>query len=146
MAVLIAARTAQVVQESEFTFSFNDTMLNTAGVSDGFATVATHVFDVIPLPIGAVVVGGELVTDTAVTGSTAYNIKIGDSLSDVRYLGVTDKVTAARTVLVPTGFRVANAAGGNVRLTVAPTAATATAGKVTLRLLYVLDGKADCVL
>ncbi len=145
MAVLIAARTAQVVQESEFTFSFNDTMLNTSGVSDNFATVASHVFDVIPLPIGAVVLGGEVVTDTVVTGSTAYNVSIGDAGSATRYLGATDKTTAARTALVPTGYRVVNAAGG-IRLTVAPTAASSTAGKVTVRIQYVIDGKADCVL
>jgi hypothetical protein len=144
MAVVIAARAAQVVKELEFTFNIVDTMINTSGVSDGFATVAAHVFDVAPMPINSVVVGGSLVTDTAVTGSTAYNVTVGDAGSAARYLGTTDKTTAASTALVPTGFRTAVTTG--IRLTVTPTVATSTAGKLTLRVLYVTDGQADYTL
>lgn len=140
MAVLKPTRTVQYPVVAEFTFNFDDTMVNTAGASDGFATVASHVFDVIPLPVGAIVTGGEVVTETAVTGSTAYNVSVGDSGSATRYLGATDRVTAGRTALVPTGFV---GAGENIRLTVAPTVATATAGKVTVRVQYILRGKAN---
>lgn len=138
MAVLKATRGSQPVQTSEFTWNFDDTMLNTSAVSDGFATVASHVFDVINLPPNAIVVGGDVTTETAITGSTAYNVSVGDSGSATRYLGATDKVTAARTALVPTGFV---GDGENIRLTVAPTVATATAGKVTLRVQYVVRNK-----
>lgn len=140
MAVLKATRTVQYPVTAEFTFNFDDTMTNTSGNSDGFATVASHVFEIVPLPSNAIVVGGEVVTETAVTGSTAYNISVGDSGSATRYLGVTDRVTAGRTALVPTGYV---GAGENIRITVAPTVGTATAGKVTVRVSYVLRGKAN---
>lgn len=140
MAALKPSRTAQNVMEAEFTFSIGDTMTNTSGAADAFATAAAHAFDVINLPVGAVVVGGEVVTETAFTGSTAYNVKVGDSGSDTRYLGTTDKTTAARTALVPTGYQ---GTGENIRLTVTPTVATATAGKITLRVQYVVTGRAN---
>lgn len=138
MAVLKATRGAQTPVTAEFTFNFDDTMLNTSGVSDGFATVASHVFDVINLPPNAIVVGGEVVTETAVTGSTAYNVSVGDSASATRYLGATDRVTAGRTALVPTGYV---GLGEQIRVTVAPTVATATAGKVTVRVSYITRGR-----
>lgn len=144
MTVLKAARTTQDVVTSEFTFNFDDTMLDTAGVSKDFKTVGTSIVaDVINLPPNSIVLSGEVVTDTAITGSTAYNISIGDSGSATRYLGATDKVTAARTVLVPTGF--VNTDGLNLRLTVAPTVAAATAGVVSVRVTYLVRGKADDV-
>ena len=65
---------------------------------------------------------------------------MGDSGSATRYLGATDRVTAGRTALVPTGYV---GAGENIRLTVAPTVAAATAGVVTVRVQYILRGKAD---
>ena len=79
MAALKSTRVAQYLMEAEFTFTIGDTMTNTSGAADAFATVAAHVFDVINLPPGAVVMSGEIVTDTAFTGSTAYNVKVGDS-------------------------------------------------------------------
>ena len=69
------------------------------------------------------------------TGSTAYNVSVGDSGSATRYLGVTNRVTAGRTPLVPTGYV---GDGENLRLTVAPTVADATAGKVTVRVQYIM--------
>lgn len=140
MAKLNATRQAQYPLTAEFTFSFDDTMTNTSGASDGFATVASHVFDVINLPAYAVVTGGDVTTETAITGATAYNISVGDSASATRYLGVTNKVAAGITPLVPTGYL---GAGENIRLTVAPTVGTATAGKVTLRVTYVIRGRGN---
>jgi hypothetical protein len=140
MALLKAARVAQNVMEAEFSFTIGDTMVNTAGAADAFASVAAHVFDIINLPPQAVVVGGEVVTDTAFTGSTAYNVTVGDSASAARYLGTTDKTTAARTALVPTGYL---GLGENLRLTVTPTIGAATAGKITVRVQYVVTGRAN---
>lgn len=134
MTELIKVRGSQPLQVAEFTFTIGDTMVNAAGAADEFATVAAHVFDIIPQEAGMIVVGGEVVTETAFTGSTAYNVKVGDATSDNRYLGTTDKTTAARTALVPTGFI---STGEAVRLTVTPTIATATAGKLTVRVHYV---------
>ena len=140
MPVLKAARQTQYPLVAEFTFNVLDTMINTAGNSDGFATVASHIFDVIPLPPYAIVIGGEIVTETAVTGSTAYNVTVGDSAVANRYLGTTDKTTAARTALVPTGFV---GAGENIRLTVTPTVSTSTAGVITLRVQYIVRGRGN---
>lgn len=141
MALKKATRTAQRPLVAEFTFNFDDTMVDTSGVTKDFKTVGTSIVaDVINLPLNAIVVGGEVVTETAITGSTAYNVSVGDSGSATRYLGATDRVAAGRTALVPTGYV---GAGENIRLTVAPTVAAATAGAVTVRVEYILRGKAD---
>lgn len=138
MTAKIKSRSAQYPLVAQFSFAIGDTMTNTAGAADAFASVAAHVFDVIPLPPGAIVIGGSVTTDTAFVGSTAYNVKVGDSGADNRYLGTTDKTTAALTALVPTG-RVGS--GENLRLTVTPTVAAATAGAITVRVEYIIDGR-----
>lgn len=135
MAKLNPSRAAQTVLSAEFTFEFADTMKDVNGVTKDFKTVGSTVVDAINLPPRAIVVGGEVVTETAVTGSTAYNVSVGDSGSATRYLGVTNRVTAGRTPLVPTGYV---GDGENLRLTVAPTVADATAGKVTVRVQYIM--------
>lgn len=140
MAAKKPSRTAQWPLVAEFTFAIGDTMTNTAGSADAFATVAAHVFDIIPLPTGATVISGSVTTDTAFTGSTAYNVKVGDAVTDNRYLGTTDKTAAGTTALVPTGYV---GLGDNLRLTVTPTVATATAGQITVRVEYVVAGRAN---
>lgn len=140
MSVLKASKARQYPLSAEFVFNFDDTMVNTAGSSDGFSTVASHVFDIIHLPYGAIVIGGDVVTETAIGGSTAYNISVGDSGSATRYLGATDRVTAGRTALVPTGYV---SDGAAIRLTVAPTIAAATAGKVRVRVDYVVQNRTN---
>lgn len=140
MPKLIASRGAQYPLVAEFTFNFNDTIVATDGVEKAFSTVGTLVADVINLPVGAVVTGGEVVTEVAVTGSTAYNISVGDSASATRYLGVTDRVAAGRTALVPTGYA---GLGEQLRLTVTPTVAAATAGRVTVRVEYIIRNRVN---
>lgn len=140
MAKLIASRGAQYPLVAEFTFNFDDTMVDTAGVLKDFKTVGSTVVDALNLPVGAIIIGGEVVTETAVSGSTAYNVSVGDSGSATRYLGATDRVAAGRTALVPTGY-VSN--GGNIRVTVAPTVAAATAGKVTVRVQYIVRNRVN---
>lgn len=138
MAKLKTTRGSQYSLVAEFTFSFDDTMVDVAGATKDFKTVGSTVIDAINLPAGAVVIGGEVVTETAVTGSTAYNVSVGDSGSTTRYLGVTDKVTAGRTALVPTGYV---GTGEQIRVTVSPTVAAATAGKVTVRVAYIIRNR-----
>ena len=135
MAKLNPSRAAQTVLCSEFTFEFADTMKDVNGVTKDFKTVGSTVVDAINLPPRAIVVGGEVVTETAVTGSTAYNVSVGDSGSATRYLGVTNRLAAGRTPLVPTGYV---GDGENLRVTVSPTVADATAGKVTVRVQYIM--------
>ena len=117
MTVLKASRTAQNVLSAEFAWTVGDTMLNTAGASDEFASAAAHAFDIINLPPGAVVVGGELVVSTAFNGST-YALIVGDSASTNRYLATADRKAAAQVALVPTGYV---SQGESIRLTVTPT-------------------------
>lgn len=140
MSKLIAARSQQYPLVAEFTFNFDDTMVDIAGVTKDFKTVGSTVVDAINLPPSATVIGGEVVTETAITGATAYNVSIGDSGSATRYLGATNRVAAGRTAIVPTGF-VGN--GEQIRLTVSPTVADATAGKVTVRIEYVVRNRAN---
>ena len=140
MANLLKSRVAQTVLSAEFTFTIGDTMVNASGVSDGFATAAAHAFDIAPLPYGAVVCGGDVVTETAFTTSANYNVKVGDATSDVRYLGSTDRLSAGRTALVPTGFV---STGEDIRLTVTPVTSTAGAGKMTVRIQYTMKNRAN---
>lgn len=143
MATLKATRSAQWPLYAEFTFSPTDSMTDVNGVTKQFGgeAVAETVFDVINLPRDSVVIGGEVVTDTAIGGATAYNVKVGDSGSATRYLGATDKVGAGRTALVPTGYK--NTGGLNLRVSVAPTVAAATTGAVTVRVEYIIAGRAN---
>lgn len=142
MTKLLAARTAQNVLEAEFTFLTTDTMLNTLGVERAFGvvTASTPTFDVINLPDNANVVGGELVVETVSNDSGTSTVSVGDSGSATRYLGATTIKTAARTALVPTGYR---GAGENIRLTFANNTGDATAGKVTVRVLFTIQNRAN---
>ena len=141
MAQKLAARGGQYPITAEFTFDVaNDTMKNVSGADDNFNVVGSHVFDAILLPTNAIVVGGEAVTETAVSGSTAYNVKVGDSVNDARYLASTDRVAAGRSALTPTGFV---GGGEQVRVTVAPTVANATAGKITVRVSYIIRNRVN---
>ena len=141
MAQKLATRGGQYPITAEFTFDVaNDTMKNVSGADDNFNVVGSHVFDAILLPTNAIVVGGEVVTETAVSGSTAYNVKVGDSVNDARYLASTDRVAAGRSALTPTGFV---GGGEQVRVTVAPTVANATAGKITVRVSYIIRNRVN---
>lgn len=138
MAKLNAARGAQTVMCEEFVFNFDDTMVDVTGVEKDFGetNTASTVFEIANLPQGAVVVGGEVVTETAFDALT-YTVSIGDAGSATRYLGATDKKDVGRTALVPTGYRTD---GANIRMTVVP-ADACTAGKMTVRVEYVVENR-----
>jgi hypothetical protein len=147
MAKLIASRSAQYVLEAEFVLNFDDTMVpvsggtaiaGTAEVDFGKTNVAATVFEVIPLPTGATVIGGEVVTDTAFDTAT-YNLTIGDSGSANRYLTTTDRKAVGRTALVPTGY-IGN--GENIRIGLT-NADVCTTGKMTVRVQYIVKGRSN---
>lgn len=143
MSVLKATRTAQYPLMAEFTFNFDDTAVDTvAGTSKTFGSTfgQTLVFDAIPLPPNANVIGGEIIVETAYATSTAATISVGDSTSTTRYASSVDLKTAARTALTLTGYR---GVGENVRLTVNSTVANSTAGKATVRVLYTVQSRAN---
>jgi formylmethanofuran dehydrogenase subunit C len=141
MAKLKATRTAQPVMLAEFTWNFNDTMVNTVGNTVDFGAVnlggAAGKFDVINLPVGAVVVGGSLTVETAFD-TAGYDVTVGDSGSENRYLTSTDVKSTGQTALVPTGY---HGTGQNIRITMSSDDACTT-GKATLRVEYVIDGRA----
>jgi len=143
MALLKASRTAQWPLLQEFTFNFDDTAVDSvAGTTKTFGSTfgQSLVFEAMPLPPNAVVIGGEVVVETAYAGSTAATLSVGDSGSATRYANAVDLKTAARTALTLTGFR---GAGENLRLAVNTTVANAAAGKATVRVLYVIQNRTN---
>lgn len=140
LATLRATRSAQYPLTAEFTLNYNDTVTDINGVLQTLSTVGSYTVDAINLPVGAILVGGDVTTETAFTGSTAFNITIGDSASSNRYLAATDKTTAARTALTLTGYV---GQGENLRVVINPTVATVTAGKLTIRVQYIVRGRAN---
>ena len=142
MALLIPTRSAQRVLEADFTFNFDDTMVPAAGgtaVDFGKTNTAATVFAIINLPRDSIVLGGELVTETAFDAAT-YAVIVGDTLLNDRYLSTADRKGVARVALTPTGFR--NTTGVNIVVDV--TAADAcTTGKAVVRVQYIIDGRAE---
>ena len=158
-----ASRSAQYPLVAEFAFDWNDwvvdsvdgtkkTLGSTPALSKDPTETAlngpvanTITFDCIPLPVGAVLIGGELIIETAYTGSTAATITLGIAGSLTTILGSTSLMAAAntRTALLLTSALQSNAAGNNVRATIAYTVANATAGKARVRLMYTIDGRAS---
>ncbi len=163
MSKLLASRTAQYPLVQEFAFNFNDyvtdsvdqvkkTLGSTVAIADPVSAVAgltgpvanTITFDCIPLPIGAVLIGGELIIETqGVNGANAYTITLGIAGALTSILGSTSLMAAAntRTALLLTSALQSNAAGNNVRATIAYTVANPTAGKARVRLMYTIDGR-----
>lgn len=141
MALIKATRAAQWPLLAEFTFNFDDTIVDVNGVTKSFGSTFGDAVDayVLNLPEGAVVVGGDVVVETAGVGPTAYTVSLGDSGSATRYASAVDLKTAARTALTITGYRTTE----NLRLKIASTVANATAGKATVRVLFVLPNKAN---
>jgi len=157
---LQAARTAQYVLSANLDFNWNNWVVDSA---DGTkktlgSTVAnatdpaesgltgpvanTIVFDGIPMPPGAVIVGGDVIVETAYAGPTVATVSLGISGSTTSLLNAVDLKTAGRTALTLTSPLLANA-GQNLRATIAYTVANATAGKARLRVEYVVDNRAS---
>lgn len=140
MAKKIASRTAQWPLVAEFTFNFDDTMVNTAGNTVDFGKTnlggAAGSFVVIPMPPGAVVTGGAVVTETAFD-TAGFDVTVGDTAVANRYLASTDLKAAGITALVPTGYR---GVGENVVLGFTSDD-VCTAGKLTVRVEYVVTNR-----
>ena len=143
MALKQATRGAQPVMSAEFDFSFNDTMKDVAGVTKTFgaAFADAGVFDAINLPLGAVVVGGELIVEAAGVGPTVYTVAVGHSGSAAAFLAATDLKAVAGTRVALTGLGLQANDGKNVRVTIVSTVANASAGKFRLRVNYTTDGR-----
>lgn len=158
----LASRTAQYPLVQEFSFNFNDWVVDSvAGTKKTFgSTVANSVdplepgltagtgvvFDAIPMPVGAVITGGEVIVETAFAGIGAgatLDLGIaGDTSSLLSALDLDAATSGSRTALLLTKPLVCNG-GQNVRLTTAGLTATASAGKVRVRVMYTIDGRAQ---
>lgn len=145
MAILKSARGAQYDLHKEFVFNFNDTAVDSVSlVSKTFGSVFTDalVFDAISLPVGAVVIGGSLIVETAFVGPTASTVIVGVAGNTAIYLGSTSLLTVGRTALLLTTPLGSNG-GLDLRITLGHTVANATAGKARIRVQYTIDGKVN---
>ncbi len=160
MAKLLASRTAQRPVMHEFVFTFNNWVVDsvdgakkTLGSTVALSTdpsepaltgpvANTIVFDCANMPAGAVIIGGEVIVETAYAGSTAATIQLGIAGNTAALLGSTSMTAAARTALLLTTPLLCNSTGQNIRATIAYTVANATAGKVRVRLQFTIDGRA----
>lgn len=137
MATLKKAVSAQYPLRANFEFNIaaGDVMVPVAGGAAVAFTGSAPAFDIVPLPFGAQVIGGELVVKTISNDAGTHTLSVGDSASATRYLGATTIKTAARTALVPTGYV---SLGEALRITLAAGSANATAGKVQVMVEFVL--------
>jgi hypothetical protein len=143
MATLKKTRVSKKVKYASFVFDISaaDNMVDVNGVSKTFA--AGGAFDVIPLPLGTKLVGGDITVRTVSNDSGTATLAVGDENSATRYLGATNIKAAARTSLALTG---AVWPGKSLRITVANQNGDATTGVVEVNIMYVTDGAADEVL
>lgn len=171
MGKLIASRSAQWPLYQEFVFNFNDYAIDavsgtkvtfgkavtnsgtataqdpvTSSIVPGLTSGTGVVLDCIPMPVGAVITGGEVLVETAYVGIGAgatLNLGIEGSTSALISAFDLDAalVNARQPVLLTTPF-VCNG-GKNVRLTLAGMTATATAGKVRVRVQYTIDNRVN---
>lgn len=157
-----ATRGCQYPLYAEFIFAFNEWVVDSVdGVKKTFGstvanstdplepglTAATGLsFDCIPMPLGAVIVGGELIVETAFAGIGAgatVNIGIAGSTGALVSAFDLDAAAAgAKQAFTLTAPLLCNG-GQNIRLTTAGLTATATAGKARVRAQYTIDGKAN---
>ena len=164
MAKLNAARTAQYPLVSEFVFNFNDwvtdsvdqvkktfgssvALADPASAVAGLTAPAGLVFVEINLPLVETIVGGEVIVETAYAGVGAgatLSLGIaGTATALVNAMDLDAATTGSRTALTLTAPLVANA-GQTLRLTTAGlTAGGATAGKVRVRVMFTVDGRAS---
>jgi hypothetical protein len=145
MANLTATRGAQEVLNASFVFNFDDQMVPISGgtaiagttrVDFGKTNIIATAFDIINLPLDAVIISGELTVETAFD-TASYAVIIGDSASTNRYLSTADRKAAARTALTPTGYR---SLGEPLRITIT-NADVCTTGKATVRIQYVIHNR-----
>lgn len=146
MATIKKTPGAQTVLAADFQFGYttggsdgtSDSILNTSAAVTSVAAAAGTTFDVINIPAGAQIVGGDLNVITAVATTATATASIGDSGSATRYLGATNLKAQARTALVPTGYI---SQGEPLRVTIANADGTGTLGKVKVTILFTLTGR-----
>lgn len=156
---LFASRSAQYPLVAQFLFNFNnwvndsvDLAAKTLGSTVALSTDPTQaglvgpvantvVFDCVPMPVGAVITGGEIIVETAYAGPTAATLSLGTAAATTSLANAVDLKTVGRTALTLTSSLAAGD-GSNLRMTLNYTVANATAGRVRVRVMYTIDGRA----
>lgn len=158
----VASRSAQWPLVQEFIVNFNEWVVDTVdGVKKTFgATVANStdptetgltagtgvVFDCIPMPVGAFIQDVKVFVETAFAGiGTGATLSLGISGNATALVNAADlDAAAAGAQLTVASYNptLCNS-GQNIRLTTAGLTATATAGKVRIRVQYTIDSKAN---
>lgn len=156
----VAARTAQWLLAQEFVMNWNDWAVDSvSGVKKTLcSTVATStdpaepnltagtnlVLDALAMPVGAHIVSGTVQVETVFNGTGTNTLSVGIAGATTTFTTTTDLETAGITAFtMTTTIPLACNAGQNIRLTFANGGADATAGKVRVRVLYTIDGKAN---
>ena len=141
MATLKKTPAAQTILAADFAFNIAnaDAMVNTSGVSTAFSASAGTVYDIISLPYGAQVVGGDMTVLVVSNDTGTATAALGDSASATRYLAATNIKALARTALTITGYQ---SLGEAVRLTVANQNGNATTGHVKFVVHFVFSNRA----
>ncbi len=142
MSVLKATRGAQYPLVAEFTFNFDDTMVNTAGNTVDFGASnlggAAGSFDIINLPPNAIVVGGDISTDIAFD-TAGFDVIVGDSVDPDRYHATADLKALGRVPLLNTGYL---SVGNKVRLNFTSDD-VCTTGRMTIRVMYITRNRVN---
>lgn len=160
-----ATRSAQWPLTAEFVFNYNDWVVDSAdGVKKTFgSTVANSVdplesgltaatgltFDCIKLPRGAYITGAEVLVETAFVGigaAATLSLGIAGSTTAIVNAADLDAATAGSKLTVAAFNPVLANSGQDIRLTTAGLTATATAGKVRVRISYTMDDRATEVI
>jgi hypothetical protein len=173
MAVTRRSRGAQYPLVAEYVFNYNDGAANLSalngasvqgnpsaavtdfgsgvqpnGMINGVPYVAsgggtTRYFEVLALPVGAQIIGGDVHVESAYVGPATAALSLGNASSGTLYASAVDVKTAARTALtIPVGTETTNAAiGSDIRMTLALGAGNATQGRVLVRVMYTIEGR-----
>ena len=176
MGILRRNRVVQYPLVAEFVFNFNDAMAPIPGgingpkvdqvpnspvvdfgsgvapspmpsnVSWSSGIAQTNVFEIMSLPQGAQIIGGDLQVEVAYLGPLTATLSLGEVGNAVLYLPATSVEAVGRTAItIPaelTGAAEINAAAGlDIRATLALGTGAATAGRIRVRVMYTIDGR-----
>lgn len=157
-----ASRSAQWLLASEFVANFNDwvvdsvdgvkktfgsTVANSVDPTESGLTAATGlVFDCIKMPRGAVIEDVVVIVETAFVGigsGATLSLGIAGSATALVNAQDLDAATAGAKLTVATFNPLLANSGQDLRLTTSGLTATATAGKIRVRVRYTVDDRAN---
>ena len=148
MSTLKPTGQAQYPLTAVFEFTMADAMKATSGTLTNFKATS-GVFDVIPLPYGAVVTDGHFDVVVVSNDSGTSTVTVGNSVDADMWSDNTtiDLKTLGRTKLMKTGTVITAQAvkllGESLQLTIANNTGDATTGTFKLVVEFVIDGRSN---